>query len=532
MRHCIDSPSHSRVTRAGATALTLLVCVAVATAAPPTAPVDPVARQVLDQIATGDASTREAAIAQLDKLAPRTIEGLGSFLSRKRQADLTQRRGVLAMIGAEVPDEKGRFPTPPRRSAKDQKAADNLDWLALLMAIEPAGEATLGLGEVIADDAAIRALAKTKTIRAAEILFDLAFGEETMIYRDEIGRYLRTMEPHCIPALMVGSQARNYDRKRYASYQLERLDRQDPNKALRATADDEALTITLLDSFRTTRHREAVHAVWSKINADSPRIRRAARAAWMAYITGPAPRPAPKKKLQLPGGKLTKKEKPLWLTYRELADNELRKAANEYLNEDLPPLADPQLDDNEDVRVRTVKVDLLDLTKRLWAFFDNARATQEAVQWTAANAQAQAGDLAGAAAQIDRMLALNPERDGKPQMATIYFQLAKQHEQRKDWPAAEAAYSKALGLDPTGPNATDALAGHHYALGKALEAKGKDGGPDFRRAVALRPDYAPAKAAAERVDRPDRPTWILWSAGLALAASLGLFVAGMVKRRA
>lgn len=470
-------------------------------------------------------------MAELDKLAPRAVESLGTFLGRKHEADVSQRRQVLALIGAEIPDDKGRFLTPPRRSAKDQKAADDLDWLAQLEAIQPTDETLPALREVIADDAAIRALAKVKDVRAAEILFDLAFGEETMIYRDEIGRYLRTMEPYCIPALMVASQARNYDRKRYASYQLERLDRQEPSKALRAAADDEALTIALLDGFKLTRHREAVHAVWARVNSDSPRIRRAARAAWLAYITGPAPPPAPKKKLQLPGGKLTKKEKPLWLTYRELADNELRKAANQYLNEDLP-LADPQLDDREDVRVETVKVDLGDLTKRLWAFFDNARAAQEAAQWTAANAQAQAGDLAGAAAHLDRMLALNPERDGKTQMAAIYFQLAKQHEQRQDWAAAEAAYSKALGLDPNGTNANDALAGHHYTLGKALEAKGKNGGPDFRRAVELRPDYASAKAAVERVERSARPIWMLWGAGLAVAAALGLFVAGMVKRRA
>lgn len=518
--------------------IALYLTVSVALAAPPsTTSGDSPTRAVLERIATGDASTRPAALAELDKLAPRAIENLGSFLTGQRKADLSQRRQVLATIGAEVPDDKGRFPTRRRMSAKEQKAADDIDWLARLLEIQPPSEGIPGLGEVIADVAAIRALAKTKQMRAAEILFDLAFGKETIIYRDELGRYLRTMEPYSIPALMVGSQARNYDRKRYATYQLERLDRQEPNKALRAVGEDEALTIALFDVFKKTRHREAVHAVWTRVNSDSPRIRRAARAAWMAYITGPPPPPAPKKKLQLPGGKLTKKEKPLWLTYRELADNELRKAANEYLNLDLP-LADPQLDDDEDVRVRTVKVNLPDLTKRLWAFFDNARATQEAVQWTTANAQAQAGDLVGAAAQIDRMLALNPERDGKDQMAAIYFQLAKQREHSQDWAGAETAYSKALGLDPKGPNATDALAGHHYALGKALEAKGKDGGPDFRRAVALRPDYAPAKAAAEqsertdRLHRADRPTWILWSAGLALAASLGLFAVGMVKRRA
>src|SRR5205814_8127606 len=121
----------------------------------------------------------------------------------------------------------------------------------------------------------------------------------------------------------------------------------------------------LLAVFEETHHREAVHAVWTKVDSDSPRIRAKAREAWMAYITGPPPPPAPKKKLMLPGGKLTKKEKPLWLTYRELADNELRKAANELLHEDYPLEDENSLDDKEVTR-KTEKIDLEVLTKRLF----------------------------------------------------------------------------------------------------------------------------------------------------------------------
>jgi len=492
---------------------------------------DAAALAVLMQIRTGDAAARNAANAELSKIAPKAIDGITSFLSRSREANVEQRRQVLALIGAEVPDSKGRFPVPPRRSEKDQTAAEALDWYAALVAI---GSPTpiAGLGDVIADDAAIRALAHTNDMRAASTLFGLAFAEETLIYRDELGRYLRKMEPYSVPALMVESQSRNFDRKRYATYQLERLDRQEPSKALRAAAGDESLTIALLAGFQATHHREAVHAVWTKVNADSPRIREAARAAWLAYITGPPPPPAPKKKLQLPGGKLTKKEKPLWLTYRELADNELRKAANELLHEDLP-LEDPRLDDTDDDRpAATVKVDLGDLTKRLWAFFDRERAAQQSVIWNAANALAQAGNLAGATTQIDRMLVQNPDHANQAQMAEIYFRYGQELERNHKWDPAEAAYSKAFGLDPTGRHATEALAGHHFSLGKALEAKGKDPGADLRRAIALRPEYGPVTAAVGASDHSAAPTWLLWCAGVAVAGALGLFAAGMVKRRA
>ena len=106
-----------------------------------------------------------------------------------------------------------------------------------------------------------------------------------MIYRDECGRYLRKMEARAIPVLTLESQG-DGDRRRYATYQLERLDRQEPSKALTAATADESLLIAILDAFRTTRHREAVYAVFSYIDQDSPRVRAAARAACCATGAG------------------------------------------------------------------------------------------------------------------------------------------------------------------------------------------------------------------------------------------------------
>ncbi|HEX4450882.1 MAG TPA: hypothetical protein VH143_08440 [Kofleriaceae bacterium] len=494
-------------------------------------PDDPAATALLGKIAAGDANARKQALDDLTKLGPKVVDGLGQFLARKHDTDVATRRKVLETIKAQVPDKNGHFTVPERKSAKEEQADDSLDWLAGLEGLDPT---TPGVGEVIADDAAIRTLASTKTIHAAQLMFDTAFGDDTIIYRDEIGRYLRKMEPYCEPALTFESQSKNFDRKRYATYQLERLDRQEPFKALASATGDEALAIAILQTFEATHHREAVHAVWSKVDADSIRVRAAARHAWMAYVTGPAPPPAPKKKLSLPGGKLTKKEKPLWLTYRELADNELRKAANELLGEDLP-IVDPTLDDRDDDRrqKKDVKVDLADLTKRLFAFFDKRRADAEGKQWAAAKALGDSGNFVAAGTAMDRLLAIAPSWADRPEhaeMAAVYFKLARQLEASSKWADASAAYSKAAGLDPKGANASDALAGHYYTLGKLLDGQGKDGGPDYRRAVALRPDYKPAEKAAARAEH--RPTWLLYAAGTALLAALGVFAAAMVRRRA
>jgi tetratricopeptide (TPR) repeat protein len=501
---------------------------------PPRAPGpdDGKAVAILDRIVAGpDAAARKAAIAELNEIAPRAIEAIGEWLHRDHKAEVADRRAVLVEIKAAVPDKTGKFSQPARQTGKEQKADDEVDWQTELLALDASMAA---LGDATADDAAIRALAATKDVRAAQVIFDTAFGADTMIYRDECGRFLRRMEPTSIPALTLESMAKDYDRRRYATWQLERLDRQEPGKALDAALGDEALTIAILDVFRKTHHREAVHAVWRRVDAEAPRVRAAARAAWTDYITGPSPPPAPVAKLNLPGGKKTKKPKPLWLTYRELADNELRKAANELLHEDYP-LEDPTLEDEDDDhprRSKTVKVDLEDLTRRLLAYYDTERAKQEAAQWDAAKKKAQAGDVAAAVQMVDRMLATNPERHARAEMAKLYLSWGKELEAKHAWGDAAAAYSKAHGLDPKGAEATEALAAHHFTLGKALEGQGKDGGPDFRRAVALKPDYAPARSAADEVATAGRPVWMLYTAAGAAALAMVLFAAAMMRRRA
>jgi len=477
---------------------------------------------ILGKLVAGD----QTAIAELDKAAPKAIEAIGEWLVRPARASIDERRAVLVAIKAAVPDKTGKFNTPYRSSEKELKADDAIDWMPLLLA----QGARPALGEVIADIAAMRALAATHDPRAATYVLDVGFTKDTMIYRDEVGRILRKMEPYSIPALTRGAQS-DGDKRRYATFQLERLDRQEPGKAMAAAGGDEALAIAILDVFRSTKHREAVHTVWQHVNHDSPRLRQAAREAFVAYILGPPPPPAPMKHLQLPGGKQTKKPKPLWLTYRELADNELRKAANELLHEDYP-IEDPSTDDHERY-TKPVKIDMPDVTARLFGFYDEQRAKSETAQWLEAKTKADANDVAGAVTSLDRLLAQNADHGQKIEMAKVYLAWGKVLEGKSQWPEAAAAFSKAHGLDPEGAGAKDALAAHHFAMGKTLEAAGKDGGPDFRRAIALKPDYAPAKTAeaASASGGGGKPTWMLYAAASAGAIALLLFAAAMIRRR-
>ena len=537
-----------------------LALVAAATAARPAraTPDADRAHALLATLETGTPAERAKAAEELIQLGPRIVGELGPYLARPHKSTPDERRALLILIKAAVPDDQGRFADPGRLEAKQVREDDKFNWLAELLKIDPATLADASpvapppppappppkpgarkparppvkaakppppppavatktaLGETLADVAALRALASTQVVDAARIIVDTAFQPATLIYRDECGRRLRAMAPYSIPALTIASQSREPARKRYATYQLERLDRQDPAKALSSASGDEDLRIAILDAFRTTKHREAVHAVLATVNDEAPRVRAAARATWLGYVTGKLPPPAPKKKLALPGGKLTDEEMPLWYTYRELADADLRKLGGELFGEEYP---------------EKEKVDLEAMSKRIFAYYDQQRSARDQVQVAEAKAKADAGDLDGAAAIFDRLLAQDPDRPERNQMAAVYFARGQALEKQEKWTEAAAAYSKAHFLDPQGKNANDALAAHHYTLGKALTAAGKDGGASFRRAVALKPSYGEARKAAAAADSGDHPSWLLYLAILLLAGALVVGGLGLAHRQ-
>lgn len=515
---------------------------------PPTAAADEAELDaVLQALSTGEGPVRLESAKKLAEMAPRTLAALAARLARPRTASVELRRAVLEAIEAAVPDASGKFSQPKRQKSAELRANDEINWLAALIALEPesvtapagrrrdrddegddggddgsvSGDATGAtsaadkagaISEVIVDVAILRALAASWDPRAAAPLFEAAFDPATMIYRDECGRYLRKMEPFSIPVLTIESQGTG-DRRRYATYQLERIDRQEPSKALTAATADESLTIAILDAFRTTRHREAVYAVFAYIDKDAPRVREAARAAWLSYVTGKPPPPAPKRKMALPGGKLAEKATPLWLTYRELADAQLRKASAELLGEELP---------------ESQPVDVAALSRRIFDHYDAIRAKREAEQWAQAQRLAEAGDLAGAVSRIDQLLAVNPDRKEREQMAPLYLAHGKALQKAEQWAEAAAAFSKAQGLAPQAPSAKEAAAARDFSLGKAMEASGKDGTGLYRRAAATKPDF---EEAAQAATGGDRPRWMLYVASLAGLIAVALAALGVSRRR-
>lgn len=480
------------------------------------------ARAQLDSIVTsGSGSARLAAAAALATLGEGATPALIELLDRPRRSSEDERREVLRTIQADIPDEEGRFASARRRSRKRDAAPevitrDDYDWLAALAELDPG---LPGLGETMADVALIRALAASQQIAAAEAILDFAFDEVGMMYRDEAGRYLRRMAPYSLPTLIEASDDRKRQaaQRRYAGYQLDRLDRRIPSKALDHASVDEDLKVAVLDAYGQGKPREAVGAVLAATNDTAPRVRQAARRAWLAYVTGPEPPPAPKRKLQLPGGKLTDEEEPLWLNYRELAVEELQRVYEQVLGERPPRRAS-----------------LEKISNLLFAYYDAQRAERLALEYREAAALAAAGDWPAAAAAYDLVLAQSPDHPERAAMAPAYFEYGKALEKEGAWREASAAYSKAHGLDPKGEHAAQALAGHYFTLGKVLQAEGKDGTGAFRRAAALDPARAGGEAGGGSADggpTASRGRWMLYAGLGGGAGALILFIVGMALRR-
>jgi hypothetical protein len=445
------------------------------------------------------AAERTKAAAELTALSPMPVEALNKFLQRERKSTDAARRAVLESIGADVPDAKGKFSTPRRQTDQEEKANDEFDWYPKL-----AGQSGEAAGEVVADIAAIRALAASETSAGGEAILRFTFSDAGIAYRDECGRYLRKMSPWSLPALIRASEASDSSLNRYATYQLERLDREDPNKAIRY-AGDEGLTIEIILTLARSGYRTGIYPVMGLLDDVNPRLRKAAREAWLEYVGGKPPRPAPRQRLQLPGGRMTPKPVALWMNHRELADIELRRVLEALTGK--PP-----------AEGATLKA----MTEDLFAFYDKRRDGQLGKTIDAALAHAKKGELAEATRLCDQVLAQQPDHPRRDEMASVYFDHAEALAEKQKWNDASMQFSRAAALDPESQRGKQALAKRHYAHGKALESEGHDASAEFAR----------AREAGAAVEGSGEGRWMLFvGGGIGL---LGLVLAGIgfaIRRR-
>ncbi len=238
------------------------------------------------------AQQRQDAATALAQAGPQSLDALTKRLGAPRHATVLAYRKVLFAIWGQLPNWKGtdpmwitrpeprwvpppRVPGQPRAKRPPPHDAETIDWWAGLDAIgghldqallldpdafvppEPVAKGAkprkpplpspspspgltvadleVARAEALEVTALIAGIAHTRRMDAVEPIFKLAFTDEG-VFRDQCGRQIRGMDSYAIPALIrlmhiQGPAALHLSKqRRYASYQLDRMDRARPQK--------------------------------------------------------------------------------------------------------------------------------------------------------------------------------------------------------------------------------------------------------------------------------------------------------------
>ena len=447
------------------------------------------------------------AAAKVIALGPPAVPALIARLGRARTASDGQRRSVLAKIKADMPGKSGNFTQPP---APEGKQKPEPDWLALLAPLEGSDSA---LVETIEAVVVVRALAAAETEAATDAILDFGFSPDGTAFRDECGRQLRVISPYSLPTLLRASQEKKRNEgayARYATYEMDRMGKGRPALALAAATDD-TLAVAMLVAIGKAKHPDAVTAVLDRTDDPSHAVRKAARDAWMAYITGPPPAPAPREKRKLPGGKMSDVAMPLYLTYRELADEEIRRVLTMLQGAAPDPHAD-----------------LETLTRTLFDIYDQRRQAAWDATMSDAGKLVGAGKLEEAAKIYDDILVTDPLFAKRPDMVAGYLALGRELAGRSTWDKAVLAFDKAYSIDPTGAHAREAEGQLYYARAQRDLAAGRSADEDLARAAAADPSLGEVKvavAAQARSQARQQLGWVRWAGiGAGAAAALLLLI--------
>ncbi len=459
--------------------------------------------------ATGE--DRLAAARALAALPPSGAPEYAKRLARPRVIAADTIRTLLLEIWAQVPNPKPDGPlyvtkpepkwTPPkavkgkprpkRPPPHDPEKVDWLEALSLLdvdanPALAPIAARVAARAEALEAVALMRALSASGRPESFDPLFDFAFALDG-VFRDECGRAIRTLGGSAVPGLIRRQHAQGRGlakQRRYASYQLDRMDRARPQKAI-ATAPDDRLRADMIHAYGEARALDAVEAVLGQVDAPSRRVRREARWAWLRYVAGPPPPPAPKRKRKLPGGGTESEEKEDYLNYREMAEIVLPQHVDDVLDKD-PAAADGAL-----ARARRAGAPVDKLTEALFAYYDARRDAEWAAMYAAAVEKRRRGDLAGAVDDFSTILAHDPTYERRGEMAEA-FQARGEAELGADPERGVRHLREAMALDPTRARKDEARIAFLEAQ-RARAAGSADPSP-FRRVLAIDPDHADAKA--------------------------------------
>jgi hypothetical protein len=465
-------------------------------------------------------------------------------LLAERKARKADYKALLSLIGGDVPNRYGHFELGWKK-AHGHTVKLSEDWYADLLAL-PAGRVGKALRGIYRDCVQTAALLRAasaigcdpaRSEQVVEALLAAAYVHDGT-FRDEVGRAIRRLGEPAIPALLrrsvppplpddeeaavVVRAGVPFRRAEYARVQLDRMDRLHPRKAIAAVRDDPRLLADLLAAYGVARLDDAAAPLLEHVDAPIPRVRAAARAAFLAYVEGPPPR-TEHRTVRLLGGRTG--DGPARLNYRDFA----RLAIRERVAADHPDLLEPECRPitQAGTRDRACEAQSLRLATAYFARLEAHRRAREQAQVDAALA---ASDRAATVAILDALLAENPELEMRAQLVPTYEAAADEAEAAGDRRRAAGLLRKSAALlAAEDPGRSDRLRLRALLVEAEIDALAPEGRAMLlATAEALAPDDpAVAAALARTAARPARveDAGLPRKAGLAaLAVAAGLLL--------
>jgi len=464
-------------------ALALLALLALSSAArPASAGIDPSELAADDSRMTASELDRvTAGLRDANDANRKNAIKAASELGPEATAAVTARLAVLRKTG----DDAEVLSVVVNAAAYDPAKAntDDFDLIAALLA--PQKRSGTEAWYVALETACLmRALAHIGTTAAVRQIV-VASDDHRGALRAEAARLMHKLADKAVPALLIARTSSSSAVRKWATTQLEVMGKKSAADAVQTKSNQ--VLADVLRAFGTTHDVDAVPVVLSFVGSDRAQVRAAARDAVGAY------------------GKDA-----LW---------KLREA---YAN----LVAKPAPDDWSAERV----------ARELFAAYDRARLEDVYTLLASGLEKQQKGDLDGAVADFDRVLARQPQLDRRAEMASGYALWAQARED-KDRTAALAAYRKAQRLDPEGPRAKQIEGAIAYLEGEELLARGVVDTTPFERALAADPGNAKAQAELDRLQQDERAhedrfrRWSIIGGLAALAIALAVMLGGRRPRR-
>ncbi|GAC1550063.1 MAG: hypothetical protein NVS3B10_13160 [Polyangiales bacterium] len=390
-------------------------------------------------------------------------------------------RDAVGAIGKKLAELRKTSSAPVIAAVKQLpgKAGDGADLCDKLLDV---ASPDAGGKTALVTAALIRALAHAGSTPAVRQLVKVA-GDHGGAFRPEITREVRVLGDRALPALIEARKDASADLRHWANGQLEAMGKRTPGDAVQ-THDYEVLA-DVLRAYGTTIDRDAVPVILSFVSSDRLQVRTAARESLTSFG-----------------------QDAVW---------KLREA---YSNVTGKPAPDGW--------------SAADVAKELFAAYDRLRLQEVYGLLDDGLAKERVGKLDEAIASFDKVLARRSSIGCRAETAPAYVEEALQIEET-DRASALALLRKAERLAPEGPRASQVNAEIAYLEGEDLLARGIPDSEPFKRALALDPTHAKARAELERLtaavdDRQIRTRNVAAGAACLLALVIALLLVGGRRR--